>query len=153
MIDLEVIATNGTLQKRILGLYTNNNGIYYYYILNNGTDIHFSYHKDGSVWSSVGKDKSKQAQFQPIGSFKNKAQIAGFLFSQDITKLNAKEYQQKKLSSIIYVDTRSFSSLHIGCNITLLEIGRYDLLKGIESFAKEIHLYTETIPWIAITLY
>lgn len=51
------------------------------------------------------------------------------------------------------MDTRSFSSPTIGCNITLLEIGRYDLLKGIELFAKEIHLYTKTTPWIAITLY
>lgn len=97
MVDLEVIATNGTLQKRILGLYTTKEGIYYFYISNNGTDIHFSYHKDGSVWSSVGKNKSKIAQFQPFESFKDKAQIVGFAFSQDITKLNTKDYQQKKI--------------------------------------------------------
>lgn len=153
MPDIEVIATNGTVQKRIIWISISPKGVYYDFV-RVGEDSHTSFHRDGSLWVTRNGATDKIAQFEPLDKFKGSHQLSGFSFAQDITKLRAVEYEMKKLSAIVLIDTRTYSSkTHIGCNVTLVEPKRYDLLAGIESFAYEIHLYTRFTPWLVISIY
>lgn len=151
--DIEVIATNGYIQKRIIWINIGPNGIYYDFV-RVGEDSHSSFHRDGSLWITHNGISEKIAQFQSLDDFKGSHQLSGFNFSQDVTKLRIPDYEMKKLNAVVLLDTRTYASkTHIGCNITLLEPKRYDLLTGIETFASEIHLYTQYYPWLVISIY
>lgn len=153
MTDIEVIATDGVRQKRVIWISITTNGIYFDFV-REGVDNHFAYHKDGNVFRTINGITEKTATFEPLDSIKGTKQIVGMGFSIDIVRKAIPEYKMKKLQNIIFTDVRTYGNkTHIGCNITLLEPKRYDLLAGMESSASEIHLYTRFIPWVVIKLY
>jgi hypothetical protein len=150
---LEVIATNGEVQKRIIWIAIRENGIYCD-VAFKGLDRHFSLHKSGWFYTTYEGKTEKHYQLEPLDKFKRKHQLASFTFSQDITKLTTPDYKMKKLNSVILVDVRAYTSKpFVVCNIDVVEPKRFDLLEGIEKFANEIHIYTQYIPWIVISVY
>jgi hypothetical protein len=153
MAAIEVIATDGVMQKRIVWINITQNGIYYSFV-QDGVDTHSSYHRDGNVFKTVNGVIKKIATFEPLDAIKGTAQIASFGFTTNLSKLPFPEYKmQKKLHNIIFVDVRTYKHRDdVGFNITLLEPRRYDLLVGIENIRSEIHLYTRFTPWLLLTI-
>ncbi len=114
MPDIEVIATNGEVQKRIIWVSISPNGVYYDFV-RVGEDSHTSYHHDGSVWLTQNGVRKKIAQFDPLDKFKGSHNLSSFGFSQDIKKLRTVDYEMKKLNAIVLIDTRTYKSkTHIG---------------------------------------
>jgi hypothetical protein len=155
MQHLEVLATDGIIQKRIIWVSVTSQGVYSDFI-SEKADRHISYHVDGTAWlTQDGKVRQimKDTKLSPLTDFKDSYQLFTCGFSQDINKLHTLDYGRKKLDAVVYIDTRSYKSkTHIGCNISLLEPRRNDLLEPIESFASEIHIYTQFTPWIVVTI-
>ena len=155
MPQIEVIATDGNVQKRILWIDIAPNGIYVGWC-EKTRDIHISYHKDGKVfWTTNGKTQ-KIATFKPLKNFTGTHQICSFAFTSNLHKLRTPTYKMKKRRAIVYVDVRQYAAKksYIGCNISLLEPGKLELLKPINKMpTKEIHILTQFRPWIVITIY
>lgn len=170
MPNIEVIATDGSIQKRIIWIGITPDGISCD-IPYKGLQRHVTLHKDGSFWSTYEGKKEKHYQIQPLDQLKIRFRLATFNFVPDISQLTTEDYKMKKLDSIIFVDTRAYQSNHkannignnisdnkppyITCNIDLIEPRNYELLGGIERFGGEIHVYTQFKlgPWIVISIY
>src|SRR4030042_1832151 len=154
MRQLEVLATDGKVQKRILWMKVTPEGIYIGDCMETSGD-HFSYHVDGNVfWTRDNKPK-KTASFQPLEGFKGIQQIVGFAFSSSLSGLRAPAYKMSKLRAVAYIDVRDFSrdSSHVGCNVLLLEPGRFDLLSQAVPTLQTIHLFLQFEPWIVLEIY
>jgi hypothetical protein len=155
MSHIEVVATDGTIQKRVLWLDMRKNGIYAGLCREN-IDVHISYHADGNVFQTVMGKSEKITSLMPLKDFRGISAIASFAFSSDISQVSDVPYDLKQLDGVIYVDSRSFSSSHIGCNVVLLEPKRFDLINSLFTFPvpiSEFHLFTKFKPWILIYLY
>ena len=160
MPKIEVIATDGRIQRRIIWISINSNGIYCD-IIYEGMDRHMSLHKDGSFWATFDGNPKKEFQIEPLDKLKRRFQLVSFGFIPDITQIVTPDYIMNKLDSVIFVDTRTYvknkpSRLYITCNIDLIEPKNYQLLEGIEKFGGEIHIYTQfkqIVPWIVISIY
>ncbi len=158
MPKIEVIATNGIIQRKIIWISITPNGIYCD-IAYDGMDRHMSLHKDGSFWTTFDGESKKGYQIKPLDKFKGRHQLVVFDFVPDITQIVTPDYRMNKLDSVIFVDTRAYNEqtrLYITCTIDLIEPNKYQLLEGIERFGGEIHVYTQfkqIVPWIVISIH
>lgn len=155
MVHIEVVATDGTMQKRVLWLDMQENGIYAGLCREN-IDVHISYHADGNVFQTVMGKSEKITSGLPLKDFRHISAIASFAFPSDISQVSDVSYDLKQLNGVVYVDSRSFSSNHIGCNVILLEPKRFDLINSLFTFPvliSELHLFTKFKPWVLIYLY
>lgn len=158
MTELEVIVTDGTLQRRVIWISITPNGIYYSYALKTTEQggHHRSYHKDGSVWVTQKGVPKRLAQHQPFKSFRGKLYLWNMVLSNVIGEVEAAPpYKMRKLDSAIHIDVRPYKkkNLGIGIRMILLEPKKYSLLEGMESTAREIHVYPVFQPWFAIIVY
>ena len=150
---IQVIATNGKAQKQIVWLTVRKNGIYCD-IANPGLDRHFSIHSSGWSYASYEGKSERLYKLEPFDKFKGRHQLATFSFVPDISKLETAEYTMKKLDAVIFVDTRIYmKKQYILCNIDLIEPKNYDMLYGMDRFGGELHIYTQFVPWIVISIH
>lgn len=150
----DVIASNGEIEKRIAWLDANPEGIMYDLVLRKGS--HITLHKDGSMWATQDgiEGKEKIAQYQPFNNFKESALLTSFTFVQDITQLEAPISEKIKSKLVVMIDTGLYSSNEfIICEITIIEPKRYDIIKRMELRGRKIYVYSDYVPWIAISIY
>jgi hypothetical protein len=148
MPQLEIIATDGRVQKRILWLDVTPNGIYagWFSVEPN----HISYHTDGNFFLTSGDSIKKIATFHELRKFKGIQQLASAGFSSNILEISTHlpEYKMKKLRSVAYIDVRKF--MHdplFGCLVCALEPNRFDLLTTQRGMSiTEIHVFYEFYP-------
>ena len=153
--QIEVLATDGKIQKRIIWIDVKRRGVYAGWCEKN-RDFHFSYHSDGNVFRTINGKREKIATFQPLDKFKGIHQIASFAFSSDLSKLRVPSYRMNKLRAVTYIDVRYFvkEKCDVGCNVSLLEPNRFELLHGLTKIpTTEIHIFTQFNPWILIDIY
>ena len=150
---IEVIATEGRLQKRILWVDARKNGVYLGYCFRD-MDAHISYHVDGKMFQTVGSKATKMGDFQPLTSFKNTHQLAASGFTTDLSKLRGLAYSLKRLDAVVYLDMRAFRGNFANCLVQLLEPQRFDLLMGssILPGVKQIEIFTSYNPWIVVSI-
>jgi hypothetical protein len=151
---LEILATNGEIQKRILWLDTRRNGVYAGWFSNG--DNHISYHVDGNFFWTVDGKTNKTATFSNLIVFKNMQQVASVAFDPDIYKVSAlPDYTMKRRRYVVFIDVRKFEHENLfGCNIILLEPYRFDMLtsqRGIH--ITEVHIFFEFHPWVIVEVY
>jgi hypothetical protein len=128
MPQLEIIATDGKVQKRILWLDVTPNGIYAGWF--SGEPNHISYHADGNFFLTTGDSTKKVARFNGLRDFKGIQQVASAGFSTNILAISTRlpEYKMKKLRSVAYIDVRKFSHDPLfGCLVHVLEPNRFDM--------------------------
>jgi len=155
MVHIEVIATDGSIQRRVLWLDMQKNGIYIGLCREN-VDVHISYHADGNLFQTVGGRSEKITSGSPLKWFRGISAIASFAFPSDTSQVSDVSYDLKQLDGVVYVDSRSFSSSHIGCIVVLLEPKRFDLINSLFTFSvpiSELHLFTRFKPWFLLYLY
>lgn len=154
MAQIEVIATDGKMQKRILWIDIRQNGVYAGWCQENA-DIHLSYHSDGKVFWTTDGETQRVGTFQPLREFRGRCQIGSFAFSGDLSKRTwTSAYRLKKLRAITYIDVRYFvkERCFVGCNVFLLEPKRFDLVRTYPK-TTEIHIFAQFVPWILIEVY
>lgn len=159
MPNIEVIATNGEIQRRIIWVSVTPNGLYCDIISETNTDRHYSIHSDGSFWYTFAGMTIKDNQYEPLDKLKGRLQLVTFDFVPDITRIYTPDYKMVKLDSAIVVDVRAYnepSRNYITCTLDLIEPKNYQALEGIEKFGGEIHVYTQFkqfAPWIVISIH
>lgn len=155
MPQLEIIATDGKVQKRILWLDVTPNGIYAGWF--SGEPNHISYHADGNFFLTTGDFTRKVATFSRLRDFKGLQQVASAGFSTNLLEISTHlpEYKMKNLRSVAYIDVRKF--LHdplFGCLVHGLEPNRFDMLTTQRGMSiTEVHVFFEFYPWIIVEVY
>lgn len=150
-MHIELVATDGKTQKRVLWVDYTSNGVYAGYC-SHGNQSYSSYHADGNFFiHGLGEKPTKVGTYQPLDTFKGSHQI----FSTVFTVLTNIPYNLKKLDALVSVDSRNYPK-GIGCSIELLEPNNSELLGSITKpipEAKEVHLFLECKPWLSMVLY
>jgi hypothetical protein len=157
-LHIELVATDGKIQKRVLWVSSTNNGVYSGYCLE-GQDIHVTYHADGNIFNNLTGKTKKAFTAEPLRNFTGQQQLTCFGFSNIISSLRSPFYKLKKLDAIVSVDVRNYQK-GVGCMVFLVETKSAALAELINSLYKanhpqitEIHSFLECNPWIAIVLY
>jgi len=158
LLHIELIATDGKVQKRILWVAVTSNGVYSGHCFED-RDMHISYHFDGNVYHNwFGEKPTKTLVLPPLKDFKGYRQLYSSAFTSNLSHLhNTPPYRLKKLDAIVNIDVRSYRE-GIGCNVYMLEPKRSDKIeKIIRGHLKipitEAHVFLASNPWILITLY
>jgi hypothetical protein len=107
MPHIEVLVTDGRIQKRILWLDIKSNGVYAGFCMND-TNFHTSYHADGHVFQTDGNRTQKIGDYAPLKDLKGLFQLGDFGFVGDLNLMMVPPYQMKKLDAIVYIDVRPY---------------------------------------------
>lgn len=177
MKEIKIIATNGG--KNICFAWLSINDDIYSALISITTQLHHSYHKDGSIhWKreNVPKDYAKNKFLNEKGYSKQEKreppkQLKGtFTFLEGGLRLdncfikNYPNYNEKKTDKIIFMDIRSIKSKQkfVSLYIDLVEKNSYENLincfkkkNGIsvkKKFIADIHCFFEFNPWVVISL-
>jgi hypothetical protein len=76
---IELIATDGSIQKRLLWIEASSNGVYVSTVNKDGSKGHYSYHADGNTFFTTTGKAQKLVQFQPFSSFKGMQQLQSYV--------------------------------------------------------------------------
>jgi len=157
-LHIELIATDGAIQKRILWIDVTSNGVYSGYCHKN-RDMHTSYHFDGNVYTNwSGEKPTKTLVLPPLNELRGYHQLYATAFTSDLSRLHDTPlYRLKKLDAIVSIDTRVYKR-GIGCMLFIIEPNRSNHLgKIIENLPKgmvtEVHNFLRCAPWISLVLY
>jgi len=157
-LHIELVATDGKIQKRVLWVSSTNNGVYSGYC-HEDHDIHVTYHADGNVFNNLTGKTTKAFTAKPLRNFIGQQQLICFGLSNIISSLHSPVYELKKLDAIVSVDVRNYQK-GVGCMVFLVETKSIALAELINSLYEanhpkitEIHSFLECNPWIAIVLY
>ena len=154
-LDIELIATDGKNQKRILWVAVTSNGVYSGHCEKN-RDRHISYHFDGNVFHNwFGEKPQKTITLPSLKDLNNFHQLYSTGFSSNFVHLHETQYKLKKLDAMVSVDTRAYSR-GIGVNVFIVQQNRHDLIAEIVRFppsVTEAHVFFTCNPWIALVLY
>jgi hypothetical protein len=156
-LHIELIATDGKIQKRILWIDATSNGVYSGYCHENRDD-HVSYHFDGNVYQNIVGEKPKKTLTLPPLSDRGWHQLTCVGFTSDLSRLHDTPlYNLKKLDAMVSIDVRTYKR-GIGCLLYLIEPNRRDLLSEIiktlpETMPTEIHSFLRCNPWISMVIY
>ena len=157
---IEVIATNGIINKKIHFIAFNKNSILYNIVT--GQNRHVTIHSDGSLHvKHIGDlvtehlDQPYTRSFKSFFDFKGSCRVASYSFSQDVTKIPTPDYLKKSRKSVIcLVDVRNYpANSQIVCDVTLIEPERYDLICAIKPPSCKKYLYSHFVPWVVISVY
>ena len=124
---IELIATDGIIQKRLIWIEARSNGVYVSTVKKDGSKEHYSYHADGNTFLTTNGKTQKLVQLQPFSSFKGMRQLQAYVLGLGSLSTRV-DYKQKQLTAAVYVDVRNYKSQMIGCNPILLEPYRMDKL-------------------------
>ena len=154
-LHVELIATDGVDQKRILWVAVTSNGVYSGYCeKDRGT--HISYHFDGNVFHDwVGGKPKKTRTLPSLENLNDAYQLYSTGFTNNLKNLHEAPYSLKKLDAIVSIDTRSYLR-GIGVNLFIIPQNRFDLIAKTVQFPPhntEAHIFFTCNPWIALVLY
>ena len=104
-MHIELVATDGNIQKRILWVDVTSNGVYSGHCSEN-RDEHISYHSDGNVFHNwFGGKSTKTMTLSPLRDFKGRHQLYCTGFTSDLSRLHDTPlYQLKKLDAMVSID-------------------------------------------------
>jgi hypothetical protein len=152
---IELIATDGTTQRKILWIDAKQNGVYLGFC-HQGRDTHTSYHRDGNVFSTINGKPDRMVQRQPLATFKNTQPLASFGFDSDIRTSVGVHYDLKQVDALVYLDMRPLQKKrgYVNCVVDLLEPERFDLLNDLAKLPglKQIQIFTDYRPWIVVSI-
>jgi len=155
---IELIATDGTLQQKLLWIVANKNGVYAGFS-REGESSHLSYHRDGNMFATTPGKAIKVRHGQSLDEFRNMEEISSFAFTTNLSQFRGDfaRYELKEVDAIVYLDMQSIRKKHdfVSCLVELLEPQRLDLLKVFTEFStglKQIQIFTDYQPWIAILI-
>jgi hypothetical protein len=151
---IEVLATDGKTQKRVLWLDIRTNGIYAGFC-NNNIDIHISYHADGHLFQTINNKSAKIADFPPLKNLKGVCQLGSFGFASNLSSSNV-PYKMKRLDAVAYIDVRAFikEKKDVGCNVCILEPKLDFLAPLIQNLGvTESHIFSKFNPWVLVTVH
>lgn len=153
---VELIATDGEIQKKILWFSVTSNGVYSGFC--DERDSHISYHFDGNVFTDWDKKKPKRI-LPTLKDLKSPQLLYALVFTSKITEEPEHPlYDMKKLDAIVTIDTRAYKN-GIGVNFYILPQNRVDLLNEITEFPPdfppkiEAHFFFNCNPWIGLILF
>lgn len=157
-LHIELVATDGKIQKRILWVAVTSNGVYSGHC-HEKRDVHISYHFDGNVYHNwFGEKPKKTRTLASLEDLKDYFQLYSTGFTSDLSRLHhTPSYHLKKLDAIVNVDTRVYPK-GIGCNVFIIAKDRFDLIGKVvnglpQPLTTEAHLFLRCAPWIALVLY
>ena len=155
-LRVELIATDGKEQKRILWFAVTSNGVYSGFC-SKDRDLHITYHFDGNVFHNWFGEKPQRARtLPPLKDLDKYYQLYSTCFTNDLKKLHdTPPYRLKRLDGIISVDTRAYPR-GIGVNLYIVPRNRYELISKLVRFppsTREAHIFFACDPWIALVLY
>ena len=153
---IELIATDGINQKRILWVAVTSNGVYSGFCFEN-RDLHISYHFDGNVFHNwFGEKPIKTRTLPSLKDLDNCYQLYNACFTNNLNRLHdTPPYKMEKLDAVVNVDTRAYPK-GIGVNLFIIPQNRPELISKIVRFPPtitEAHLFLRCNPWIALVLY
>ena len=156
-LHIELIATDGSVQKRILWAHSAPNGVYCG-SCSDGQDTHVTYHADGNVFNNFSGKTTKAFTSKTFKEFTGHQQLLCSGFTNDMSHLHNPLYKLKKLDAIVSVDLRNYKK-GVGWLLFLVEANftaLADLVKhfqtGNQPQITEIHSFMECNPWLAIVL-
>jgi len=157
-LHIELVATDGKIQKRILWIDVTSNGVYSGYCFK-GRDQHITYHADGNVFINWlnGKPK-KTVVLPPLNAFKGFHQLYATYFANDISRLHdTPDYNLKKLDAIVNIDVRNYEN-GIGCMLFMAEPNNHGLLGEMikalpQGLVTETHSFLQCKPWLSLVLH
>jgi len=157
-LHIELIATDGNVQKRMLWAHSAVNGVYCG-SCNYGRDIHVTYHADGNVFNNFSGKTTKAFTSKTFEEFTGYQQLLCSAFSNNISHLYYPPYKLRKLDAIVSIDFRKYKK-GVGCMVFLVEANfnaLADLVKhfqtGNQPKITEIHSFMNCNPWLAIVVY
>lgn len=161
-MHIELIATDGKIQKRIVWVDVTSNGVYSGYCREK-RDMHISYHFDGNVYHNwFGEKPTKMRVLPALNDLKGYYQLYSTGFTSNLSRLHdIPLYSLKKLDAIVNIDTRAYRR-GIGCDVFMIEPKRFDLVgKAMSGFPglptalniTEAHIFLRCNPWISLVLY
>jgi hypothetical protein len=156
ILHVELIGTNGTIQKRILWFSVTSNGVYSGYCWKN-RDFHTTYHFDGNVFINWSNQKPKKTVTLPsLTELDSCHQLYSTGFSPNLERMHeCPPYNLKKLDAILNIDTRAYVR-GIGVSFFIFPQNRPDLIPNMVRFPEtktEAHFFLNCNPWIGIVLY
>ena len=157
MTRIELIATDGTVQRKILWIDAKPNGIYYSFC-ERERDKHMSYHSDGKMFETVDGIVKQIGERSPLIGFKGRMDMITFGFVNNLTQVRGVglDYNLGRVDAAIYLDMRTYvnEGTSMNCTIELLEPDCWDLLKGIGQYRglRQVHVFTSYNPWILIRI-
>ena len=113
---IELIATDGIVQKRLLWIDARPNGVYVSTVNKDGSEDHYSYHADGNTFVTMNGKTQKLVQLQAFSPFKGQQQLASYVLGLGSFPTKVDYKQNKRLRAAVYVDVRNYKSQMIGCN-------------------------------------
>jgi hypothetical protein len=151
---IELIATDGIVQKRLLWIDARPNGVYISRVHKDGSEDHYSYHVDGNTFLTTNGKKQKLVQLQPFSSFKGMCQLQCLVLGLGSFSTRVDYKQKKQLTATVYVDVRNYKSQMIGCNPILLESYKMDKLNfDPKTPLTELRVFSQFNPWIVLWMY
>jgi hypothetical protein len=156
MSHIEVLATDGIIQKRVLWIDIRSNGVYSGFCFN-GSDMHTSYHADGNIFNTYNGKTIKIATFPPLKDLKDMEQIGCFGFSSEIREIPCLQYKMKKLDAATFIDVRAYKKRKkdVGCTCCVVKPQSTNFISAFtkDNITTEIHVFTNVKPWILIRTY
>lgn len=156
-MHVELIATDGKVQKRILWVDVTSNGVYSGHC-HEKRDIHISYHFDGNVYDNWSGKTRKTGVLPALKDLKGCHQLVGVGFTSDLSRMHDTPlYHLKKLDAIVNIDVRQYKR-GVGCQLYMVKPNGHDIIGQMMKWQNrpqvtEIHTFTRCNPWISLVLY
>lgn len=157
-MHIEILATDGKVQKRLVWVSFTTNGVYCGACLQN-RDLHMSYHADGNFFSNYEGKAKKIGTLNKLADFKGSRQLFSAALANDIARMPHPTYNLKKLDAIVNVDIRRYDK-GLGCMVFLIEVNNYSVLTEMLNrfherslMLTEVHLFMDCCPWLVVVLY
>lgn len=157
-LRIELIATDGKIQRRILWVDVTSNGVYSGHCLEK-RDMHITYHFDGNVYHNWSGEKPKKTRVLPsLKNLKGLHQLFSAAFTSNLSQMrDTPLYQLKKLDAIVSIDTRVYKK-GIGCMLYMAKPNGHDFIGKMMKWQNkppvtEIHTFLRCNPWISFVLY
>lgn len=157
-LHVELIATDGIVQKRVLWVHSAPNGVYCG-LCTDGRDMHVTYHADGNVFNNFGGKMTKAYTGKTFKEFKGHQQVLCSGVTSSLAHSYYPLYTLKKLNAIVSIDVRNYVK-GVGCMLFMVE-ANFNALgnlarqfqTGNQPHVTEFHSFMECNPWIALVLY
>jgi hypothetical protein len=156
-MHIELVATDGQIQKRVLWIDYTSNGAYAGFC-REGKYSHVTYHADGNYFVNWADEKPKKhGTFQPLGQFKGLFQLLGGGFGNRISS-SAPSYNLKKFDAVVTVDVRNYKN-GVNFSIFLVEPNNFSVVAEIiqeraeQVLVTEIHSFLQCKPWLFLVLH
>lgn len=155
---IELIATDGIVQKRVLWAHSAPNGVYCG-MCTNGKDFHVTYHADGNVFTNFGGKTTKLFTGKNFKEFRGHQQLLSSGVTNYLSHGLYPSYVLKKVNALVSIDVRSYKQ-DVGCMLFMVEASfeaLSSLVKELQSMGNlhvtEFHSFMECTPWLVFILW